>query len=308
MVRRKILIVTSLVLVGVSADEGRAQRCGCTTDYVPAGCYVTCCNPYGASWGHAVYVAPSWANHQRSACRTYVDTPCVYPSMPMYCRYGTLTAPRSVARPLMSRPPGPVAKMSSPPIPDREVAPPVPEAPDVWTAARDIKSARRKWGAVDTSRTLPAPPTPPELQDMIETARNVGQLNTLLEFADLAQLLEEARAGGPYTIVAPSDEAFALLPANELELLKANKNLLRQVVLHHVISDVKLTVAELALHSTVTPLTGPELTITKEASAVRVDGATISQGDIECVRAMIHVIDRVLIPPDVLSTIQETKQ
>ena len=143
---------------------------------------------------------------------------------------------------------------------------------------------------------------------MIETARNVGQLNTLLEFADLAQLLEEARAGGPYTIVVPSDEAFALLPANELELLKANKNLLRQVVLHHVISDVKLTVAELALRSTVTPLTGPELTITKEASAVRVDGATISQGDIECVRAMIHVIDRVLIPPDVLSTIQETKQ
>ena len=165
MVRRKILIVTSLVLVGVLADQGRAQRCGCTTDYVPAGCYVTCCNPYGASWGHAVYVAPSWANRQRSACRTYVDTPCVYPSIPMYCRYGTLTAPRSVAKPSVPQPQGPVARMPSPTLPDREVATPVPEAPDV----------EQPLVTSNQPAASGAPPTPPEPRPRAaDTSRTTG--------------------------------------------------------------------------------------------------------------------------------------
>jgi uncharacterized surface protein with fasciclin (FAS1) repeats len=142
---------------------------------------------------------------------------------------------------------------------------------------------------------------------MIETAQKLGNLTRLLELADLAKLLDEAKVGGPYTVLAPDDEAFARLPADQLEQLKANPNLLRQVVLHHVIADAKLSVADLAARPAFQPLTGPELRITLEGDAVRVDDAQISRRDVECVGAMIHVIDRVLIPPEVLAALAEGK-
>jgi uncharacterized surface protein with fasciclin (FAS1) repeats len=142
---------------------------------------------------------------------------------------------------------------------------------------------------------------------MIETAQSLGNLTRLLELADLAKLLDEAKVGGPYTVIAPDDEAFARLPADQLEQLKANPNLLRQVVLHHVIADAKLSVADLAARPAFQPLTGPELRITQDGDTVRVDDAQISRRDVECVGAMIHVIDRVLIPPEVLSTLAEGK-
>ncbi len=143
---------------------------------------------------------------------------------------------------------------------------------------------------------------------MIATAQKQDNLTTFLALADFAQLLDEARAGGPYTVLAPDNQAFAGLPAERVAQLKSNPDLLRQVVLHHVISDAKLSAAELTARQTYQPLSGPELRITKEAGEVRVDDARILQEDIECDRAFIHVIDRVLIPPDVLSAIEEAQK
>jgi transforming growth factor-beta-induced protein len=159
-----------------------------------------------------------------------------------------------------------------------------------------------------TEATPTAPPTPPELKGLIPTVEHLSNLSTLLALADLAQLLDEAKVGGPYTILAPDNEAFAKLPADQLEQLKANPTLLRQVVLHHVISDAGLSVADLVERATPTPLFGPGLKITKEADAVRVDGAQILQAGIEFDRGVIHVIDQVLITPDVVSAIEESKK
>ena len=75
-----------------------------------------------------------------------------------------------------------------------------------------------------------------------------------------------------------------------------------------MISDAKLSVADLAARETLIPLVGPELKITKEAGTVRVDGVQIGPADIECVGAIIHVLDQVLIPPDVSSAIEEAKK
>ena len=304
MAHKQILIMTSLVLTLAMVHESRAQNCGCGVGYgrpiygVPtsyAQSYYDPCAP--TSWGWGVSAGRGWRGRHRPATVTYGYTPQVYAAAPTYRRFGPLPPPQFAAKPPMKQP----------------LAPPDGGASINGPAAvpRDITAIVEPPTSGEDKVTLPppvAPPTPPALQPMIETAQNLGNLTRLLELADLAKLLDEAKVGGPYTVLAPDDEAFARLPADQLQQLKANRNLLRQVVLHHVISDAKLSVADLVARQTFQPLTGPELRITKEGEAVRVDDAQISRRDIECVGVMIHVIDRVLIPPDVLSTLAEGKR
>ncbi|MHB8952993.1 MAG: fasciclin domain-containing protein [Pirellulaceae bacterium] len=279
MAHKQILIVTSLVLALATAHESCGQNCGCGVGDGPpiyggpgshSQSYYDLCAP--TSRGCGVSASRRWRGRHRHATVTYGCTPQVYAVAPAYRRFDPVPQAQSAAKPGVKS----VAKV---PLPAPPTDPKIP----------------------------PAPLTPPELQDMIATSQKQGNLTTLLELADFAQLLDEARAGGPFTVLAPDNQAFARLPAEQLEQLKSDQDLLRQVVLHHVISDAKLAAAELATRQTYQPLSGPELRITTEAGEVRVDDARILQEDIECDRAFIHVIDRVLIPPDVLSAIEEAQ-
>jgi uncharacterized surface protein with fasciclin (FAS1) repeats len=316
MVRRQILVVTSVVLVFVVANESRAQYGGyrvgygppicCGTSYSPS--YYQPCSP--VSRGFRVRGERACRGHYRSSSVVYDYSPSqVYIDATTYRRFGPVPPPQFAAKPPVKQ----ESVVASQPLvaPESGVAQQEPavapqEVPSVVVPQPLVVEPAPAQPPAEVPPTAPA--APPELTDLISTAHSLGNLSTLLELANLAALLDEARAGGPYTILAPDNEAFAKLPADQLEQLKANPAWLRQVVLHHVISDAKLSAADLAAKATPMPLIGPELKITKEADTVHVDGARIEQADIECVRGVIHVIDQVLIPPDVLAAMEEAKK
>ncbi len=154
--------------------------------------------------------------------------------------------------------------------------------------------------AAKSEPPAPAPPqTPVEQQDLVTTATAEGNLKTLLELAQWAEVLDEVRGGGSYTILAPTDEAFAKVPADKLQALKEDKGLLRQVLLHHAIADVKLTAQQLVDRQRVMPFVQPDLEITRDDGTVSIGGAHIIKADIDCSDGMLHVIDKVLIPEPV---------
>ncbi|MEO8223837.1 MAG: fasciclin domain-containing protein [Gammaproteobacteria bacterium] len=134
--------------------------------------------------------------------------------------------------------------------------------------------------------------------DIVETAAAAGSFNTLVAAVKAAGLVEALKGPGPLTVFAPTDAAFAKLPAGTLDdLLKpANKEKLKGILLYHVVSG-KVMSAD--LKGTVTPATleGAKLTIVASASGVTVNGAKVTTADVAASNGVIHVIDTVVLPP-----------
>ncbi|MGP1273050.1 MAG: fasciclin domain-containing protein [Phycisphaerales bacterium] len=167
------------------------------------------------------------------------------------------------------------------------------------TAAAQCGSSKAAQGcgatmAEDTAMTVAF--TEPEM-NIVETAVDAGSFTTLVAAVQAAGLADTLANGGPFTVFAPTDEAFASLPAGTVEnLLKPeNRELLRSVLLYHVVSgDVRAAdVVELDAAGT---LNGQRVDITATASGVRVDNANVVATDILTTNGTIHVIDRVIMP------------
>lgn len=133
---------------------------------------------------------------------------------------------------------------------------------------------------------------------IVDVAQNAGTFTTLLAALDAAELTDALRGEGPFTVFAPTDEAFAKLPEGTLDnLLKPeNKDQLIAILTYHVVSDqAKASDAEdMAM---VTTLEGNDLSITNIDGTVMVNEATVTTADIEASNGVIHVIDTVLMPP-----------
>ncbi len=133
--------------------------------------------------------------------------------------------------------------------------------------------------------------------DIIATAKSAGMFKTLVAALDAADKTKMLQEEGPYTVFAPSDEAFAKLPAGTVEdLLKPeNKEKLGKLLAYHVMmgkvmaADVKTMMAKTA--------NGAELDIKVEGEAVMVNNAKIVKADVPASNGVIHVIDTVLMPP-----------
>jgi transforming growth factor-beta-induced protein len=112
-----------------------------------------------------------------------------------------------------------------------------------------------------------------------------------------ADLVETLKGEGPFTVFAPTDEAFAKLPAGTLEnLLKPeNKETLTAILTYHVVPG-KVMAADVVGLESATTVNGKDLSIKVEGDTVMVDGATVVQTDIECSNGVIHVIDAVVLP------------
>jgi len=138
----------------------------------------------------------------------------------------------------------------------------------------------------------------PKAADIVDTAVAAGSFNTLVAAVKAAGLVDALKGPGPLTVFAPTDAAFAALPAGTLDdLLKPeNKEKLKGILLYHVVSG---KVMSTDLKGTVTPATlqGAKLTIVAGASGVTVNGATVSKADIGASNGVIHVIDAVVLPP-----------
>jgi uncharacterized surface protein with fasciclin (FAS1) repeats len=131
-------------------------------------------------------------------------------------------------------------------------------------------------------------------KNIVETAREAGSFTTLLAAVDAAGLGDTLAGGGPFTVFAPSDEAFAKLPAGTVESLLADRAKLTDVLTYHVVPG-RVTAAEVVQLETAPTVQGAELTITTEGG-VHVGDANVVSADIEATNGVIHVIDRVLLP------------
>jgi len=131
--------------------------------------------------------------------------------------------------------------------------------------------------------------------NLIVTAQAAGQFNTLLAAVEAAGLTQELANGGPYTIFAPTDAAFAALPAGTVDLLLANTELLQQVLLSHVVQGTVASAQAAQLTSAPT-LSGYEAAIESVGGSLQVGGATVVQADVQASNGVIHVIDTVILP------------
>ena len=134
-------------------------------------------------------------------------------------------------------------------------------------------------------------------QDIVDTAIAAGQFETLVAAVQAAGLVEVLKGDGPFTVFAPTDEAFAALPAGTVDnLLKPeNKDQLAAVLTYHVVPG-KIMSADIAGKTAeVTTVQGSDLSV-NATDGVMVDNATVVAADIEADNGVIHVIDQVVLP------------
>src|SRR5579871_1322137 len=132
--------------------------------------------------------------------------------------------------------------------------------------------------------------------DIVDTAVS-GRFNSLVAAVKAAGLVDVLKGPGPFTVFAPTDEAFAKLPAGTLEnLLKPeNKDKLRNILMYHVVSG-KVTANDVMHLDTAKTVEGGSLKITAGDSGVMVNNAHVTKTDIAASNGVIHVIDTVLVP------------
>ncbi|AXA37537.1 MAG: hypothetical protein KatS3mg130_0007 [Candidatus Sumerlaea sp.] len=134
---------------------------------------------------------------------------------------------------------------------------------------------------------------------IVDTAIGAGQFNTLVKAVQAAGLEQTLRGKGPFTVFAPTDEAFSKLPKATLEdLLKPeNKEKLASILTYHVVPG-KVLAADVVKLSSAKTVNGKEVKITVEDGKVKVDDANVVKTDIETNNGVIHVIDKVILPKD----------
>jgi uncharacterized surface protein with fasciclin (FAS1) repeats len=132
--------------------------------------------------------------------------------------------------------------------------------------------------------------------DIVDTAVTAGSFKTLAAALQAAGLVDALKGEGPFTVFAPTDEAFSKLPAGTVELLLKpdNKAMLTAILTYHV-APGRFGAEDVMARTNLATLNGQRIDV-KVGSGVRVDDATVIKPDIECSNGVIHVIDRVIMP------------
>ena len=133
--------------------------------------------------------------------------------------------------------------------------------------------------------------------DIVETAVAAGNFKTLATALEAADLVDALKGEGPFTVFAPTDDAFGKLPAGTVEgLLKPEKKAdLQSILKYHVVAG-KVMAADVVKMSAAETLQGKKLAIQVKDGTVMVDKAKVTKTDIECSNGVIHVIDSVMLP------------
>jgi uncharacterized surface protein with fasciclin (FAS1) repeats len=152
--------------------------------------------------------------------------------------------------------------------------------------------------AVVACLAMVSPAFAQQSRNIVDTAAAAGSFKTLAKALAAADLVGTLTGPGPFTVFAPTDEAFAKLPAGTLDkLLKPeNKAMLVRVLTYHVVPG-KVMAADVAGISSVKSVSGDVLSFKVSGGAVMVDTARVVKTDIVASNGVIHVIDRVLLPP-----------
>lgn len=132
------------------------------------------------------------------------------------------------------------------------------------------------------------------MPSLIEVLPEAGDFATLIEALEAASLTEFLGGQGPFTLLAPTDDAFAALDQDVLNKLLADQERLNDLLRYHVLRG-RYTFVDLEGISTVTTLEGSELQVDAE-DGVRLDEASVVESDIEADNGIIHVLDQVMLP------------
>ena len=134
-------------------------------------------------------------------------------------------------------------------------------------------------------------------KDIVDTAISAGSFKTLAAALTAADLVDTLRGNGPFTVFAPTDDAFAKLPAGTLEdlLRPENKAQLQAILTYHVVAG-KVMASDVVGMSSAKTVNGQSFTISERSGAVMVDNAKVVKTDIMASNGVIHVIDSVILP------------
>jgi uncharacterized surface protein with fasciclin (FAS1) repeats len=135
-----------------------------------------------------------------------------------------------------------------------------------------------------------------EETNIVQTAVAAGQFKTLAKLLTRAGLVGALQQAGPYTVFAPTDAAFKKVPKKTLNALLKNKAKLKAVLLYHVV-PAKVTAADVVKLTSAKTLNGKTLRIRVAGSNVFVNSAKVTTPDVMATNGVIHVVNRVLIPP-----------
>ena len=133
-------------------------------------------------------------------------------------------------------------------------------------------------------------------RNIVQTAVAAGQFKTLAKLLTRAGLARTLERPGPFTVFAPTDAAFKKVPKRTLNVLLRDKAKLRRVLLYHVVSG-KVTAADVVKLSSARTVTGRTVRIRVAGSTVFVNNAKVTRADVLATNGVIHVVNRVLIPP-----------
>jgi len=135
-------------------------------------------------------------------------------------------------------------------------------------------------------------------KDIVDTAVGAGQFETLAAALGAAGLVDTLKGKGPFTVFAPTDDAFAKLPAGTVEnLLKPeNKDQLTAILTYHVVPG-KVMAADVVKLSEAETVNGKKVNIKTEGDTVMINGAKVVSADVAASNGVIHVIDAVILPP-----------
>ena len=156
-----------------------------------------------------------------------------------------------------------------------------------------IVAALAASAAATAAETAPAQP---QNRDIVQTAVAAGQFKTLARLLTKAGLAGALEKPGPYTVFAPTDAAFAKVPKKTLDGLLADKAKLRTVLLYHVVPG-RVTAAGVIKRSSAKTLAGTSVRFRVAGSNVFVNTAKVTMPDVRATNGVIHVVNRVLIPP-----------
>jgi uncharacterized surface protein with fasciclin (FAS1) repeats len=132
--------------------------------------------------------------------------------------------------------------------------------------------------------------------DIVATAMSAGKFTTLTKLLKRAGLVSALKQPGPYTVFAPTDAAFKKVPKKTLKALLTNKAKLKAVLLYHVVAG-KVTAADVVKLRSAKTLNGKKVRIRNSGSNVFVNTARVVKADVMATNGVIHVVNRVLIPP-----------
>ena len=170
----------------------------------------------------------------------------------------------------------------------------VAAVPLIIAGCGSISNASSSPGASAAASPAMSPAATP---DIVDTAVAAGQFKTLAKALQAAGLVDALKGPGPFTVFAPTDAAFAKLPAGTLAtLLKAPKGELTRILTYHVVPG-KVMAADITNGMTAKTLEGATLKFTINNGKVYVNGAQVTTADVPASNGVIHVIDGVLIPP-----------